>query len=101
MKLRKSSSTGEAPVELRKSSSTSKAPDVSKTEVDEDSVEVLNTTVSKILSTREKAIAKVSASPTPERVATQTNLKQDKSSGSKASLSPGLGLAGYSSDDED
>ena len=101
LKLRKSSSTCEAPVELSKSSLTSKAPDVAKTEVDKDSVEELRTTASKIPSATEKNTAKVSQSRPPERVATQTHPEQDKSSGPKASLSPGLGLAGYSSDDEE
>ena len=101
LKLRKSSSTSEAPVELSKSSLTSKAPDVSKTEVDKDSAEELRTTASKIPSTTEKTTAKVSPSRPPERVATQNRPEQDKSSGLKASGSPGLGLAGYSSDDED
>ena len=101
LKLRKSSSTGEAPVELKESSLTSKAPDVSETKVDEGSVEELKTAASKALSTTEKATAQVSASRPPERVTTQTHPKQGKSSGPKASLSPGLGLAGYSSDDED
>ncbi len=100
LKLRKSSSTGEAPVQLSKSSLTSKAPDVPKTEVDKDSVEELRTTASKIPSTTEKTTAKVSPLR-PERFTTQTRPEQDKSSGLKPSLSPGLGLAGYSSDDED
>ena len=100
LKLRKSSSTGEAPVELKKSSLTSKAPDVQQTEVDEDSVEELKTTVTKIPSTKEKTTAKVSPSRPSEKVTTQTHPEQIKSSGPKASLSPGLGLAGYSSDED-
>ena len=101
VKLRKSSSTGEAPIELKKSSSTSKTPDVSKTALDEDSVEELKTTASKIPSAKEKTAAKVSATRPPNRVTTQTHPEQDKSSGLTASLGPGLGLAGYSSDEED
>ncbi|KAM0803860.1 N-terminal domain of NEFA-interacting nuclear protein NIP30-domain-containing protein [Usnea florida] len=101
LKLRKSSSTGEAPVELGKSSLTSKAPDISNTEVDEDSVGELKTTATKIPSTKEKTTTKVSPSRPSERFTTQTHREQDKSSGLKAAFSPGLGLAGYSSDDED
>ena len=102
LKLRKSSSTGEAPVALRKSSSTGEALNISNREVGyRESVEHQDT-ISGSPST-EKASAGVPASPPPppEAVTTKIPPKQGNSSSPKLPGTSGLGLAGYSSEEED
>ena len=103
LKLRKSSSTGEVPAELRKSSTAGEALQVSSKEIGfRESVEPLDTGI-RIPST-EKASVGVSASPPspPPPKADST-----KATGKENSLTPklpatsGLGLAGYSSDEDD
>lgn len=103
LKLRKNSSTGEAPVELRNSSSTGEALNVSRTEAGEGRIVEPQGTAPGTPSTKEKAAVGVSASPPPplEIITTKISPKQDNSSIQKPSGTPGLGLAGYSSDDDD
>lgn len=103
VKLRKSSSTGEAPVGLRTSLSTGEPSKVSKTEAGESKFVAPQGTAPEALSTEEKGGAGVTAStpPPPQTIATKLSPKQDNSSSPKPSGTSGLGLAGYSSDEDD
>lgn len=103
LKLRKSSSTGEAPVGPRTFSSTGEAPNVSKTEAGESKFLEPKIDSPEISSTKKKGGAGVSASPPPrpEKIAIKVLPEQDNSSSPKPSGTLGLGLAGYSSDEDD
>ena len=100
LKLRNSSSTGEAPVGLR-TSSTSEALDVSSKETGEGRLGEQDTASG--TSSKGKVAVGVSASPPPppEINTTKVSPKQDNSSIPKPSTTSGLGLAGYSSDEDD
>ena len=104
LKLRKSSSTGEAPVRLKESSSTAEVPNASKREDDDKELVEPQDTRTGTLSPQ-KAIFGGSASPPsppPPDIATmKASPKQDIGSKSKFQSSAGLGLAGYSSDEDD
>ena len=99
LKLRKSSSAGEAPVGLRSSSSTGGALKVLGGEAGyRESVDPQGTVLETPLA--EKASVEVSASPPPQAVTPKASSSQEKPPSPK----PGtlyLGLAGYSSDEED
>lgn len=101
LKLRKSSSTGETPVGHRKASSTGEALAVSRTEA---GYREPQGTAPETAST-EKASVGVSASPPPpppsETITTKVSPKQENSVSPKPPGTPGLGLAGYSSDEDD
>lgn len=102
LKLRKSSSTGEAPVGLKRPSSTGEALSVSRREVGHsESVEPQETTFGS--ASTEKASAEVFASPPPlpDAVTAKIPPKEGNSSNPKVPGTSGLGLAGYSSEDED
>lgn len=102
-KLRKNSSTGEAPVGLGTSTSTSGNLNVSRTETGKGKFVESQGASSGTPSTKERAALEVSASPPPlpETRSIQGSPKQNSSSSSKPSGTQGLGLAGYSSDEED
>ena len=104
LKLRKSSSTSEAPIGLKTSSSTSETLAVSKSEVgSKDFVESVDITLEN--KSTEKASVGVSASPQspppPKAVTRPASPKQENSAGSRPLGTSGLGLAGYSSDEDD
>lgn len=101
LKLRKSSSTGEAPVALKTSSSTGETSNVSRKETGEG--KFLEPQAASSPSIKERAAIGISASPPspPEITNTKTPPQQENSSKSKPSGIPGLGLAGYSSDEDD
>lgn len=106
LKLRKSSSTGEAPVGLRTSSSEGPNLNNSRREVDlKQSVEPRGTAPENLPT--EKTSVGVSISPPPpppppSNAVTETaSPKQEDSLKSKPLGSSGLGLAGYSSDEDD
>lgn len=102
LKLRKSSSTGEAPVGLKRPSSTGEALSVSRREVGHsESVEPQGSTLGS--ASTEKASAEVFASPPPlpDAVTTKIPPKEGNSSSPKVPGTSSLGLAGYSSEDED
>lgn len=103
LKLRKSSSTGEAPVGLRTSTSTSESLEVERAETGEGKFTELQGASSRTPSTKERAVVEVSASPPPppETPSTKSSPKQNSSSSLKPSGTQGLGLAGYSSDEDD
>lgn len=103
LKLRKSSSTGEAPIGLRTSTSTSESLNVSGPEIGEGKSVEPQGGSSGTPSTKERAVVEVSAPPPPlrETSGTKRTPKQDSSSISKPSGTQGLGLAGYSSDEDD
>ena len=101
LKLRKSSSTGEAPVALKTSSSTGEISNVSRKETGEG--KFLEPQAASSPSTKERAAIGISASPPspPEITNTKIPPQQENSLKSKPSGTPGLGLAGYSSDEDD
>ena len=103
LKLRKSSSTGETPIGLRTSSSTSESLKVSRTETGESKFVEPRGASLETPSTKERAAVKVSASPPPppETTNTKGSPEQNGSSSSRPSGTQGLGLAGYSSDEDD
>ena len=103
LKLRKSSSTGEAPVGLRTSSSTGEDLSVFREGVGRRDSEEAQGVVTN-LSTEKDSVG-VSASPPspPSRNAVNKTAspKQENSSGPKSLGTSGLGLAGYSSDEDE
>ncbi|CAF9926406.1 MAG: hypothetical protein ALECFALPRED_003435 [Alectoria fallacina] len=103
VKLHKSSSTGEAPAGLRTSSSTGEALKVSRTEAGEGRSVEPQGTAPAVQSTEDKASVRVSASrqPPPEAITTKAAPKQENYSSPKPQGASGLGLAGYSSDEDD
>ena len=103
LKLRKSSSTAEAPVGLSTSLPPGEVPNASKTETGEGKFVEPQGASSGTTSAKERAAIEVAASPPPlpETKITKVSPKQDNKSGSKPSGTRGLGLAGYSSDEED
>ena len=103
LKLRKSSSTGEAPVKLNESSSTGEVLKVSTKEVDHKrSAEPQDTRVETHLTRKANLGASTSSpSPPPPKTATmKASPKQENSPRSVIPNSAGLGLAGYSSEDD-
>ena len=103
LKLRKSSSTGEAPVGLSTSLPPGEVSNASRTETGEGKYVESQGASSRTTSTKERAAIEVSISPPPlpETKITKVSPKQSNNSNSKPSGTPGLGLAGYSSDEED
>ena len=103
LKLRKSSSTGEAPVGLKASSSTGEGLDISRTEAGQEKVVESRSATSGTPSMKEKAAVGVSISPPPpqDTITTKISPKQENSSSPKPLGTTGLGLAGYSSDEDD
>lgn len=100
LKLRKSSSAGEAPVGLRTSSSTGEAPkDLGREAGNKKSVKPQHT-ASVNPSTKEKAAVGVSGSP-PLPLIPKASPKQEDNFSVKLPGTLGLGLAGYSSDEDD
>lgn len=104
LKLRKSSSTGEAAVGLSASSSTGENLNDSRRDVgQEESVGPKGTTPEKSLS--EKASVGVSAAPPPppppSAVTKPASPRRENNLSSKTLGTSGLGLAGYSSDEDD
>lgn len=104
LKLRKSSSTGETPVGLRKASSTGETLAVPRTEAGYREPVEPQGTAPETASTG-KASFGVSASPPPppppETITTKVSPKQENSVSPKPPGTLGLGLAGYSSDEDD
>lgn len=88
-------------LKLRKSSSTGEALDGSRKETGEGRFVEQNTASG--ASSKEKVAVRVSASPPPPlgTSITKVSPKQDHSSSPKPSSTSGLGLAGYSSDEDD
>lgn len=102
LKLRKSSSTGEAPVGLRTSSSTGENPNDPRRDAgQEESVGPKGTTPGNL--STEKASVGVSAPPPPppSAVTKTASPRRENSLNSKSLSTSGLGLAGYSSDEDD
>lgn len=104
LKLRKSSSTGEAPVGLRTSSSAAETLNDSRREIDfKQSVEPHGTAPEDLPT--EKTSVGVSVSPPPppppNAVTKTASPKRENSLNTKALDASGLGLAGYSSDEDD
>lgn len=104
LKLRKSSSTGEAPVGLRASSSTGETlNDPRRDAGQEESVGPKGTTPGNL--STEKASVGVSAPPPPppppSAVTKTASPKRENSLNSKSLGTSVLGLAGYSSDEDD
>ena len=102
LKLRKGSSTGEAPVGLRTSSSTAEDLSASKRDASQGEPAELEDTGVENLAT-EKASAGLSASPppSPSPATKKASPNQENSSKSIPLATPGLGLAGYSSDEDE
>ena len=103
LKIRKSSSTGEAPIGLKTSSSTGEILDVSNSERgSKDFVESVDITLED--KSTGKASVGVSASPQspplPKAVTRPASPKQENNAGSRPLGASGLGLAGYSSDED-
>ncbi|CAD6583411.1 MAG: hypothetical protein ASARMPREDX12_001268 [Alectoria sarmentosa] len=103
VKLRKSSSTGEAPAGLRTSSSTGEARKGSRIEAGEGRSVEPQGTAPAVQSTKDKAGVGVSASPRSPTEATTIKAasKQENCSSPKPPGASGLGLAGYSSDEDE
>ena len=102
LKLRKGSSTGEAQVALRTSTSTSEDLSVSRGDAGQgEPAESEGTAVENLVT--EKASAGVSASPPPSPILAtkKASPKQENSSKSQPLATSGLGLAGYSSDEDE
>ena len=102
LKLRKGSSTGEAPVGLRTSTSTGEDLGASRRDTgQEESAEPEGPAVENLAT--EKASAGVSASPpsSPNPATEKASPKQENSSKSNPLATSGLGLAGYSSDEDE
>ena len=102
LKLRKSSSTGDPPVGLRNSPSTSEASNVSRRKAGySESVEPQDTVLE--ATPAEKASVEVSTSPPPppEAATSKVSSKQEDNSSPKSLGTSGLGLAGYSSEEDD
>ena len=101
LKLRKSSSTGEAPVKLKESSSTGEVLNVSRREVDiKESADSQDTRVENQLTEKANLRASTSPPPPPKTATVKASPKQENSSNSIIPSSAGLGLAGYSSEDD-
>ena len=104
LKLRKSSSTAEAPVKPKESSSAGDVLNLSRREADhKDIVEPQDAGAG--TQPTQKAVLGASTSPPsppPPKIATmKASPKEENSSNSKIPSSAGLGLAGYSSDEDD
>ncbi len=103
LKLRKSSSTGEVPAELRNFSTAGEALQVSSKEIGyREYVEPLATGTG--ISLTEKASVGVSApppSPPPPKADSTKTARKENGSTPNITTTSGLGLAGYSSDEED
>ena len=102
IKLRKSSSTGEAPVFLRTPSSTGEALKVSRTQAGENKSMGPQIPASETAQIKEKSGVGVTASRphSSEASALKTSPAQESNSSNKLSGTPALGLAGYSSDED-
>lgn len=103
VKRRESSSTGEAPLGLKKAPSTSGALNISRAETGDSELVEPQGTAPVVPSTKEKAAVGIPESPPPPpaAVTAKASSKQENNSSPKPLGTLGLGLAGYSSDEED
>ena len=102
LKLRKSSSTGEAPVELRTTSSTGENLSASRADPGQRESGELQGTAAEKLSSEQASVGDSASPPPPLNAITHTApAKQDNSSKSRPLATSGLGLAGYSSDEDE
>ena len=102
LKLRKNSSTGDAPIRLTTSSSTSETPNDSRRGTSlKESIELQGTILEAPSSEKTSVGVSASPSPPPGLATTKGALKKEDSPKSMSLGTLGLGLAGYSSDEDD
>ena len=102
LKLRKGSSTGEVPVGLRTSTSTGEDLSASRRDTGQgESAEPEGTGVENPATEKASAGVSTSPPPSPDAATRKASPKQENSSTSKLLATSGLGLAGYSSDEDE
>lgn len=102
LKLRKNSSTGDAPIRLRTSSSTSETPNDSRKGTSlKKPIELQGTILEAPSADKTSVGVSTSPSPPPEVATTKGSPKKEDSPRSMSLGTLGLGLAGYSSDEDD